>query len=121
MIIKCPECGHQVSDRAKTCPSCGIDIAGKITRCPDCGEYIFKDDHECQNCHSSFNVSVDSEAKDMVAAQFANVQEISASKTPKHQKKSHKGLWMVVILAFVIALAIVFLGIYFFHEPTRMR
>ena len=121
MIIKCPECGHQVSDRAKTCPSCGIDIAGKITRCPDCGEYIFKDDHECQNCHSSFNVSVDSEAKDMVAAQFANVQEISVSKTPKHQKKSHKGLWMVVILAFVIALAIVFLGIYFFHKTQQQN
>lgn len=27
-LIKCPECGHQVSDRAKTCPSCGIEIAG---------------------------------------------------------------------------------------------
>ena len=43
MIIKCPECGHQVSDQAKTCPSCGIEIAGKITRCPDCGEVIFKE------------------------------------------------------------------------------
>ena len=57
MIIKCPECGHQVSDRAKTCPSCGVDIAGKVTRCPDCGEYIFKDDHECPNCHCSINAA----------------------------------------------------------------
>lgn len=22
-IIKCPECGHNVSDKAKSCPSCG--------------------------------------------------------------------------------------------------
>lgn len=36
-IIKCPECGHQVSDMAKTCPSCGIEIAGKVMKCPDCG------------------------------------------------------------------------------------
>ena len=57
MIIKCPECGHQVSDRAKTCPSCGVDIVGKVTRCPDCGEYIFKDDHECPNCHCSINAA----------------------------------------------------------------
>ncbi len=28
MIINCPECGHQVSDRAKTCPNCGVEIAG---------------------------------------------------------------------------------------------
>ena len=30
MLITCPECGHQVSDQAKTCPSCGIEIAGKV-------------------------------------------------------------------------------------------
>ena len=30
MLINCPECGHQVSDQAKTCPSCGIEIAGKV-------------------------------------------------------------------------------------------
>lgn len=30
MLIKCPECGHQVSDQAKTCPSCGVEIAGKV-------------------------------------------------------------------------------------------
>lgn len=22
-IIKCPECGHNVSDKAKSCPNCG--------------------------------------------------------------------------------------------------
>lgn len=32
MLITCPECGHQVSDQAKTCPSCGIRIAGKVTK-----------------------------------------------------------------------------------------
>ena len=39
-IIKCPECGRQISDKAPTCPSCGVEIAGKITKCPHCGEYI---------------------------------------------------------------------------------
>ena len=27
MLINCPECDHQVSDRAPTCPSCGFPIA----------------------------------------------------------------------------------------------
>ncbi len=28
MLIHCPECNHQVSDKAATCPNCGIQIAG---------------------------------------------------------------------------------------------
>ena len=27
-IIKCPECGHVVSDKAPFCPNCGVKIAG---------------------------------------------------------------------------------------------
>lgn len=29
-MIKCPECGHDVSDKAPRCPHCGIEIAGKV-------------------------------------------------------------------------------------------
>lgn len=50
-IIKCPECGHQVSEKAPTCPSCGVQIAGKITRCSDCGEIYFSDQPMCPSCH----------------------------------------------------------------------
>lgn len=28
-LIKCNECGHKVSDRAKTCPNCGVEIEAK--------------------------------------------------------------------------------------------
>lgn len=28
-LIKCPECGHSVSDKAKTCPNCGVRIKKK--------------------------------------------------------------------------------------------
>jgi hypothetical protein len=50
-IIKCPECGHQVSDKAPICPSCGVEIAGKVTRCPECGEIFFKEEAICPSCH----------------------------------------------------------------------
>lgn len=30
MLIKCPECGKDVSDKAPTCPHCGVPIAGHI-------------------------------------------------------------------------------------------
>lgn len=33
MALKdCPECGHQVSDRAETCPSCGIRLTDQLAR-----------------------------------------------------------------------------------------
>lgn len=50
-IIKCPECGHQVSDKAPLCPSCGIHIAGNVIRCRNCGYLYLKDEHICPNCH----------------------------------------------------------------------
>ena len=124
MIIKCPECGHQVSDRAKTCPSCGIDIAGKITRCPDCGEYIFKDDRECPNCHCSINASASlHEVEPEVSSQFyglvPEIPEIPQPERSGENKKGRKALWSAVVVGFVIALIIVFLGIYFYQKSQQ--
>ena len=50
-IIKCPECGHQISDKAPTCPSCGVEIKGKIIKCSQCGEVYLYDQEMCPNCH----------------------------------------------------------------------
>ena len=49
-IIKCPECGHEISDKAPFCPSCGVAIAGKITICPKCGKVYFSDMPKCPQC-----------------------------------------------------------------------
>lgn len=51
-IIKCPECGRQISDKAPTCPSCGVEIAGKTTKCPKCGEVYFNYLEMCPNCQT---------------------------------------------------------------------
>ena len=123
MIIKCPECGHQVSDRAKTCPSCGIDIAGKITRCPDCGEYIFKDDRECPNCHCSINASasISNGEQNVTSPSYGLVPEIPEIPQPEEpqKKNGHKILWSSIVVGFVIALIIVFLGIYFYQKSQQ--
>lgn len=52
-IIKCPECGHQTSDKAPVCPNCGVEIAGKIIKCPYCGEIYLKSEVVCPHCHKS--------------------------------------------------------------------
>lgn len=35
-MIRCPECGKEVSDKARNCPNCGNPIDTKIY-CPKCG------------------------------------------------------------------------------------
>lgn len=127
MIIKCPECGHQVSDQAKTCPSCGIEIAGKITRCPDCGEVIFKEQPECPNCHCSINgASAVSRTVQQTSAPTPTVRQQSEVRQEEHQPKpaprrKRKAGITALVIAFVIALIVVFLGIYFMKNQEQQN
>ena len=57
-IIKCPECGHQISEKATVCPSCGVEIDGKVTKCESCGEVYFKDEGFCPSCHAPYKRGV---------------------------------------------------------------
>ena len=124
MIIKCPECGHQVSDQAKTCPSCGIDIAGKITRCPDCGEVIFKEQAECPICHCSINgasTSTDNTPSVVVAPEKPAVavqEKPQKPVAPRRPRKRRAGV-TALIIAFALALIVVLLGLYFMKNQEQ--
>lgn len=48
-LIKCKECGHQVSDKAKVCPNCGCPLE-KENCCPECGQALSSEDKICPNC-----------------------------------------------------------------------
>lgn len=62
MLIKCPECRHDVSDRAKWCPQCGFPISEVVVKniklladekCPICetSEHVLKNGNEiCKVC-----------------------------------------------------------------------
>lgn len=58
-LIKCPECGKEVSEKAKTCVNCGypieeylIEIIDKEKKsvCPLCGSEIKSDEDYCLEC-----------------------------------------------------------------------
>lgn len=126
-LIICPECGHQVSDQAKTCPHCGIEIAGKIIRCPDCGEVIFKEQSQCPNCHCSINAAASASTQVEHVAQppveerqpeekpQVTKPQVAAPQPPVKRRRS----WIALLVAFVIALIIVFLGIYFYQRTQE--
>lgn len=141
MIIKCPECGHQVSDQARTCPSCGIDIAGKITRCPDCGEVIFKEQESCPNCHCTINgAAAENQWSDDPQPNDGNQpgggSQSETTKTvpdgkpagmrtaPPAQPQKPKRSYMALVVAFVIVLIATLLGFYFYkttQEQNELR
>ena len=47
-LIKCSECGKEVSSSAKTCPHCGIKINSQT--CPECGKKLKGDETNCPEC-----------------------------------------------------------------------
>ncbi len=124
-IIKCPECGDKVSDRAKTCPHCGVAIAGQLTICPDCGEVILKDVGQCPYCHCIINGA---ELTYVPPVQQEHRQperghEADKSDTPPEEqpRKKIKNIYAVVIVSVVLALIVVLLGLYFYQTALRQN
>lgn len=81
-MIICPNCGEQVSDKAKKCVHCGIVlIQEEKRRCSECGEELDEEDTVCTNCGcpvEAVNVS-DSQEK----SQKVEVTGVKVSKRAK--------------------------------------
>ena len=48
-LIKCKECGFEVSDKSFSCPKCGSPIEKEIV-CSECGEKLGPNDKVCPQC-----------------------------------------------------------------------
>ena len=122
-IIKCPECGHQVSDKAATCPRCGVGMQGKITKCPECGEIVLNDQILCPNCHSpliSTNNNDTEKSEPSQSHKVATVEPNSDTNGEGNKNEKKKKSYTPWVVSFVIALAVVFVGLYF-YKTTQMR
>jgi hypothetical protein len=63
-LIKCLECGREISDKATDCPCCGYPLsesaprsvshvvheAGQLIGCPDCGSKVSNRAMSCPSC-----------------------------------------------------------------------
>ncbi len=150
-IIKCPECGRQISDKAPVCPNCGVEIAGKIIRCPQCGEIYFRDQEMCPNCHHmtrtsgqvGYGIPARQQAEQVSAQQEVSAkatdnantarrpQPTAAQTTPPPIKskndqnaptsKAKKKSHGPLIVAFVIALAVCGVCFYFYSNAKSSK
>ena len=48
-LIKCKECGHMISEKAKSCPKCGCPIEKGLV-CSECGNNLNPNEEICPNC-----------------------------------------------------------------------
>ena len=130
-IIKCPECGHQISDKAPTCPNCGVEIADKVTRCPECGEVFFKDDAVCPNCHRPLSQQTARPSETTVAPKAAPLaaSQVPATQSPKSQTtanppapaKKKSGGWVALLVSFIIALLVCGICFYMYKNAQDRK
>lgn len=74
-LIKCAECGHEVSDKAEMCPNCGCPISNESQKhCKECGTLISDDVTACPNCGCPVQTT------DIVSIDETNVEPLSSKK-----------------------------------------
>ena len=116
-MIKCPECGHPISNRAPVCPNCGVEIEGKVVKCPYCGEYYFKAKMSCPHCHkhivdngiipsTSPNSNTLPQAEPETPVQIKSGHDESAT-TPGNTSNKGKNNKTIIIISAIIAVLIV--------------
>ena len=52
-LVRCNECGSEISDKAKKCPKCGYEKSSKY--CPECGKALSINAVLCPECGFSYN------------------------------------------------------------------
>lgn len=112
-IIKCPECGNDVSDKAKTCPHCGVDIFGNIHHCPRCYNVFLADVNVCPDCGSVVRKS-----QSAVKNENASSEKRSTNAKPKNKEKK-SSVFLRLTIAFVVAVLLVLAGIYCYMESKN--
>lgn len=104
-IIKCPECGHDVSDKAPRCPSCGVEILGNLTICPKCGTRYLLSQKSCPKCHYQSTPN--------------------SIQVPEQNKKSNsinnKNLYLTIIIGIIVLIVIAITGIYIYNNQNSIN
>lgn len=89
-LIKCSECGKEMSDKAKICPHCGFEKK----ECPECGKEVKSKNNVCENC--GFILKNDKK----------NIKELITTKIDQLSKTQK---YIVGIVLFVIVIFVIFI------------
>lgn len=93
-MIECPECGKEISDKAKKCIHCGkilIEEQPEVIKCLECGAVLSSTDTECPNC----GCPVEKKMEEIVKPQQVEVAGVKMA-------KKTKGIIAAVVIMFVL-------------------
>lgn len=111
-MIKCPECGQEISDKAKKCIHCGkVLIEEKALKqkvCKECGKAISEEDKICPNCGCPVE-------EDIGQSQKVEVTGVKVS------KKGKKMFAIIGIVALVICIIAVGISIFMKREAEQKK
>lgn len=118
-LINCPECGKEVSDRAKVCPQCGkmlYDENATVTEekkyCADCGLEIPPDAVVCPNCGCP--VTDNDDGIEMPTPQKVELTKISI---PLFKKKS---FWITVVSCILVIICCIW-GVKYYQSNQAKK
>lgn len=93
-LIKCPECGNEISDQAKKCIHCGKELF----HCPECGKTTVRHGNTCPQCGYELPVAENNsaqQAKSVPQVPVAAVSTVAGSSTADNKnKKSALGAYI---------------------------
>ena len=114
-LIKCIECGNQVSDKAKSCPECGCPVEPKKIEkkivCFECGASISDKNETCPKCGVPLKEISKNKASKKEPINFFKAEKKNTRQTPKFDWKKDKRL---------IAFSYVFLGSSIFYFLSQV-
>lgn len=114
-LIKCPNCGNQMSDKALCCPACGYENQAQEKKiqnfCIECGNKLSENDTVCSVCGCPIN----KEHENLEQLQKVEVASIQIPKISKQKKTT----LIVSIVLLVILIIVAIAGIFFIRQHTK--
>lgn len=113
-LIKCPECGKDISSKAKKCVHCGkvfVEEQPQMGICVDCGREVPSGAAECPHC----GCPVEKEKENLAALQQVEVAGVKVTKKTKN---------IIVMAAIILVLCVVGCGsykVYFDKKSERQH
>lgn len=116
-LIKCPNCGKEISNRAATCFGCGYQLIGEPEpeyengKCQDCGQELEEGAMICPNCGCPIKESPKENKTETGNSEAETGQGTEYLLTKKKGRLSKKCLIIIIAVVVAVAVAGVIIGI----------
>lgn len=108
-LIKCPECGGEISDKADHCVHCGC----QIIVCPECGQAAVADSEICTNCGMKLVRAPRTDLQEQLQAENAFQTADNFQKIWERENKARKAIarvlkyseWVLGAIALILIVA----------------